>query len=63
MNHLIQWMIAINLFYLHIITLCAADDTCNMFLADQPNHTQKRVQPDKCYFTVQITGSNFECSL
>ncbi len=25
--------------------------------------TQRRVQPDQCYFTVQITGSNFECSL
>ncbi len=25
--------------------------------------TQGRVQPDQCYFTVQITGSNFECSL
>ncbi len=27
------------------------------------DHTQRRVQPDQCYFTVQITGSNFECSL
>ncbi len=26
-------------------------------------HPQRRVQPDQCYFTVQITGSNFECSL
>ncbi len=26
-------------------------------------YTQRRVQPDQCYFTVQITGSNFECSL
>ncbi len=25
-------------------------------------YTQRRVQPDQCYFTVQITGSNFECS-
>ncbi len=25
--------------------------------------TQRRVQPDQCYLTVQITGSNFECSL
>ncbi len=25
-------------------------------------HTQRRVQPDQCYFTVQITGINFECS-
>ncbi len=28
-----------------------------------PSHTQRRVQPDQCYFTVQITGSNLECSL
>ncbi len=27
------------------------------------NYTQRRVQSDQCYFTVQITGSNFECSL
>ncbi len=27
------------------------------------SHTQRRVLPDQCYFTVQITGSNFECSL
>ncbi len=27
------------------------------------NHTQRRVQPDQCYFTVQIAGINFECSL
>ncbi len=26
-------------------------------------YTQRRVQQDKCYFTIQITGSNFECSL
>ncbi len=26
-------------------------------------YTQRRVQPDQCYFTVQITGINFECSL
>ncbi len=26
-------------------------------------YTQRRVQPDQCYFTVQITGSNFRCSL
>ncbi len=26
-------------------------------------HTQRRVQPDQCYFTVQITGLNFQCSL
>ncbi len=25
--------------------------------------TQRRVQPDQCYFTVHITGSNFEFSL
>ncbi len=30
---------------------------------DPKHHTQKRVQPDLCYFTVQITGINFECSL
>ncbi len=23
-------------------------------------YTQRRVQPDQCYFTVQITGSHFE---
>ncbi len=27
------------------------------------NYNQRRVQPDQCYFTVQITGSTFECSL
>ncbi len=27
------------------------------------SYTQRRVQPDQCYFTVQITGINFECSL
>ncbi len=27
------------------------------------DHTQRRVQPDQCYFTVQITGINFECNL
>ncbi len=26
-------------------------------------YTQRRVQPEQCYFTVQITGINFECSL
>ncbi len=26
-------------------------------------YTQRRVQPDQCYFTVPITDSNFECSL
>ncbi len=26
-------------------------------------HTQRRVQPDQCYFTMQITGVNFECTL
>ncbi len=26
-------------------------------------YTQRRVQPNQCYFTVQITGSNFEYSL
>ncbi len=26
-------------------------------------YTQRRVQPDQCYFTVQMTGINFECSL
>ncbi len=26
-------------------------------------HTQRRVQPDQCYFTAQITAINFECSL
>ncbi len=26
-------------------------------------YTQRRVQPDQCYITVQITGSNFDCSL
>ncbi len=25
--------------------------------------TQRRVEPDQCYFTVQITGSNFECNV
>ncbi len=25
--------------------------------------TQRRVQPGQCYFTVQITGINFECGL
>ncbi len=24
--------------------------------------TQRRVQSEQCYFTVQITGSNFDCS-
>ncbi len=27
------------------------------------NTTQRRVQPDQCYFTVQFTGNNFDCSL
>ncbi len=27
------------------------------------NYTQRRFQTDKCYFTVQMTGINFECSL
>ncbi len=31
--------------------------------ANAPLCTQRRVQPDQCYFTVQITGINFECSL
>ncbi len=28
-------------------------------------YSQRRVQPDQCYFTVQITGSNFSavCSV
>ncbi len=26
-------------------------------------NTQRRVQPDQCYFTVQITGINCECNL
>ncbi len=26
-------------------------------------YIQRRVQPDQCYFTVQIIGINFECSL
>ncbi len=26
-------------------------------------YTQRNVQPDQCYFTVQINGINFECSL
>ncbi len=26
-------------------------------------HNQRRVKPDQCYFTVQITGINSECSL
>ncbi len=34
---------------------------------DGPNcptpYTQRRVQPDQCYITVQITGNNVECSL
>ncbi len=25
-------------------------------------YTQRSVQPDQCYFTVQITSSNFECN-
>ncbi len=25
--------------------------------------TQRSIQPDQCYFTVQITGISFECSL
>ncbi len=29
----------------------------------QGSYTQRRVQPDQCYFTVQITGLNFGCSL
>ncbi len=29
----------------------------------QAIYTQRSVQPDQCYFTVQITGSNVECSL
>ncbi len=31
--------------------------------AEQLAHTQRRVQPDQCYFTIQITDINFECSL
>ncbi len=27
------------------------------------SYTQRRVQSYQCYFTVQMTGSNFECSL
>ncbi len=34
---------------------------CNMDKIICGRH--RRVQPDKCYFTVQITGINFECSL
>ncbi len=30
---------------------------------DKIVYTQRRVQPDQCCFTVQITGINFECSL
>ncbi len=26
-------------------------------------YTQRRVQPDQCYFTVYITRINFECNL
>ncbi len=26
-------------------------------------HTQRRIQTGQCYFTVQITGINSECSL
>ncbi len=26
-------------------------------------HSERRVQPNQCYFTVDITGNKFECSL
>ncbi len=39
-------------------------DRKNVEVASSPQvYIQKRVQPDQCYFSVQITGSNFECSL
>ncbi len=44
---------------LHVAVLVTTV-TC---LYDITIYTQRRVQPDQCYFTVQITGINFECSL
>ncbi len=37
-----------------------SDDDNNLSLY---SYTQRRVQPDQCYFTVQITCSNFKYSL
>ncbi len=36
---------------------------CVLFIGMRVIYNQRRVQPDQCYFTVQITGRNFECSL
>ncbi len=32
-------------------------------VGDTGTYTQRTAKPDQCYFTVQITGINFECSL
>ncbi len=32
-------------------------------LCKQLAYIQRRVQPDQCYFTIQITDIDFECSL
>ncbi len=40
-----------------------AHDDLVTFNKENKGYTQRRVQPDQCYFTVQITGSKFECSL
>ncbi len=47
---------------MNILTECRLDvkpDDCEIALF----HTQRRVQSDQCYFTVQMTGINFEYSL
>ncbi len=34
-----------------------------LMIPNQMPYTQRRVLADQCYITVQLTGSNFECSL
>ncbi len=56
--------------HLMLVVRSSEDFTVQLFVMDRlPDswentpHTQRRVKPDQCYFTVQITVCNFECSL
>ncbi len=52
----IQWKWLLYVRILCGLLLCDCHHTCKKY-------TQRIVQPDQSYFTVQITSSNFECSL
>ncbi len=54
----------INKIVLHIISYFSLQEMHGKYCAIKQEiqiiHTQRTVQPDQCYFTVQITGINFE---